>query len=133
MRELLAALDGAYASVSRAETFLRRELTAARVAQRNLTVTMIAWMSKLTSMTDAPRRRSSRFNAVVTRTSSSYEPLTDSQQPAGKGDGASQNLRNCRGRRSSGAVRSPQAHTSASLHRPPARKNHSFAGTSARA
>jgi hypothetical protein len=34
MRELLAVLDGAYASVSRAETFVRRELSSARAARR---------------------------------------------------------------------------------------------------
>jgi hypothetical protein len=40
--------------------------------RRSRTVTMIASTLMLTSMTDAPRRRSSRFNAVVMRTSSSW-------------------------------------------------------------
>lgn len=52
------------------------QLTAGLPAQirrrrRIRTVTMIAWLLMLTSMTDAPRRRSSRFKAVVMRTSSS--------------------------------------------------------------
>jgi len=43
-----------------------------RRRRRNLTVTMIACVVMLTSMTDAPRRRSSQFNAVVMRTSSCW-------------------------------------------------------------
>jgi hypothetical protein len=48
----------------------QREQT--RRPRRNQTVTITPGALKLTSMTDAPSRRSSRFNAVVTRMSSSW-------------------------------------------------------------
>ena len=82
------AVDLAPPSCPQPEHTRRRRLS--------LTVTITPSAPKLTSITDAPGRRSSRLNAVVARTSSSFGKslIFDNQQPAGQGGCVPHNLRN---------------------------------------